>query len=142
MAETSGRGRHVAGALNTDIGVVRCFGGDDIREAGMVRGWAAPEDAHSWNDGPEAVLVLAADRPDFPCALVVEGAPLIVPARQRQDATLYVNGLRLGFWRLTDAARSAGRAVALAGAGRCRGADARVAPARQFAAFQHRGGGR
>jgi len=103
MAETSGRGRHVAGALNTDIGVVRCFGGDDIREAGMVRGWAAPEDAHSWNDGPEAVLVLAADRPDFPCALVVEGAPLIVPARQRQDATLYVNGLRLGFWRLTEA---------------------------------------
>jgi hypothetical protein len=103
MAETFGRGQHVAGALNTDIGVVRCFGSGDIREAGMVRGWAAPEDAHSWNDRPDAVLVLTADRADFPRALMVEGAPLIVPARPRQDTMLYVNGLRLGFWRLSEA---------------------------------------
>jgi len=103
MTEALRRECHIVGALNTDIGVVRCFGSGDVRDAGMIRGWAAPEDSHSWNDGPEAVLMLATARPDFSCALVVEGAPLIVPARKRQDVTLYVNGLRLGFWRLTEA---------------------------------------
>jgi hypothetical protein len=92
----------LASALQIDIGVVRCFGSGDINDTGLGRGWALPEDAHSWNDGPEAVLSLSTLRPDFRCVLVVEGAPLIGPARARQDVTLYVNGLRLGFWRLTD----------------------------------------
>jgi hypothetical protein len=89
--------------LGVDIGVVRNFGSLDIGSAGLGHGWAAPEEAHSWNDGPEAVLTLSALRPDFRCVLVIEGAPLVAAEGARQDITLFVNGLRLGFWRLTDA---------------------------------------
>jgi hypothetical protein len=92
-----------AGPLHSECGLVRCFGTGDIGQAGLAQGWAAPEDAHNWNDGPEAVLLLTTAVPSSPCLLVVEGAPLIVPSRQRQDITLYANGIRLGFWRLTNA---------------------------------------
>jgi hypothetical protein len=91
-------------ALTTDIGVIRCFGLGDIGAAALGRGWAAPEDAHNWNDGPEAQLTLVVVRPDFRCVLVVEGAPLLDPAQPYQDICVFVNGWRLGFWRLTDAA--------------------------------------
>jgi hypothetical protein len=90
-------------ALTLDFGVVRCFGSADIGRQGLGHGWSAPEDAHCWNDGPEVKLTLAAARPDFRCVLVVEGTPLVGAARAAQDMTLYVNGWRLGFWRLTDA---------------------------------------
>ncbi len=88
--------------LALQISVIRSFGLQDISTAGLVGGWAAPEEAHTWNDGPETVLALTALRPDFRCVLVVEGAPLVGPANPRQDITLYANGLRVGFWRLTS----------------------------------------
>jgi hypothetical protein len=90
------------GTLLTDIGLVRCFGSGDIAGAGLGRGWAAPEESHCWNDGPDALLTLATARAERLAALVIEGAPLIVPARRRQDLTLYGNGLRLGFWRFSE----------------------------------------
>ena len=83
-------------------GVTRCFGTGDIGTAGLVQGWAAPEPAHNWNDGPQASLLLAVPRPAAACQLVLEGVPLSVAGHTRQDVTCYVNGLRLGFWRLTS----------------------------------------
>ena len=93
----------VSNAIGIDIGTVRCFGTGDLGTAGQGAGWAAPEAAHCWNDGPEAALQLVTQRPDFRCVLVVVGAPLVATAARRQDVTLYGNGWRLGFWRLTQA---------------------------------------
>jgi hypothetical protein len=93
----------VSAALETEIGLVRCFGVAEINLAGLVSGWAAPEDGHSWNDGPEVVLAVRAQRPRGRTILAIEGVPLIVPACPKQDITLYINGWRLGFWRLTQA---------------------------------------
>jgi len=91
----------VAGALALDIGTVRRFGRKDIGARGLASGWATPEEAHCWNDGPEAVLSLATAPPDFRCVLVIEVVPLINAAAAKQDVTFFGNGLRLGFWRLT-----------------------------------------
>jgi hypothetical protein len=96
-------GDYLRGALNTTIGVVRCFGNGDIRESGLRAGWAAPEDAHNWNDGPESLLTVAAPPTALPVILAIEGVPLILPACVVQEITLYANGLRVGFWRLREA---------------------------------------
>lgn len=89
-------------AVRIEIGMVRCFGGGDLGTAGQGSGWAAPEPTHCWNDGAEAVFNLVTLQPDFRCVLVVAGAPLVTKACPRQDVTLFGNGYRLGFWRLTD----------------------------------------
>jgi len=90
-------------AVRIDLGVVRCFGDGDLGLSGQVSGWAAPEDAHCWNDGPEAVLQVVAQQPEFRCVLVIGGAALVNKLCPRQDMTVFVNGYRLGFWRLMDA---------------------------------------
>lgn len=86
--------------LRVEIGVVRAFGLTDIGTNGLISGWSAPETAHNWNDGPEAVMAIATRRPDFPCTLVLEGAPLLGGPLRHQDMAVFAGGLRLGFWRL------------------------------------------
>ncbi len=88
--------------LHAEPGLVRCFGTGDIGQTGLAEGWAAPEEAHNWNDGAEAVILLSTQAPKEASVLVVEGAPLVVPTQPHQDVILYVNGLRLGFWRLAN----------------------------------------
>jgi hypothetical protein len=88
--------------LKYTLGIQRLFGTCDIRTAGLGRNWATPEEGHVWNDGPNASFFVSSDMPKGRCLLGFEGEPYIRPGCSKQDITLYVNGLRLGFWRLTD----------------------------------------
>jgi hypothetical protein len=86
-------------------GVTRFFGLGDIAAKSLLSGWAAPEDNHNWNDGLDAALLISLrQRPDDTHVLAVEGRPFITAGLGRQDVTLFVNGFRVGFWRLTDGA--------------------------------------
>jgi len=85
-----------------EIGMSRFFGQTDIGRAGLLHGWSDPEEAHVWNDGPEAALRLITRKPRTPYRLTFEGEPFLSKGCPRQDMTLFVNGLRLGFWRLTE----------------------------------------
>lgn len=89
--------------LNTELGLMRLFGTEDIDRQGLVSGWAEPEDAHVWNNGPVAALSIAMNIPDEPCRLVVEGEPFVSSRQPMQEITLYGNGIWLGFWRLRNA---------------------------------------
>ena len=72
----------------------------------LLFGWASPEDNQNWNDGPEVGYRLQLTSPPREaCVIRVEGAPFIEGQANRQTVTLYVNGLRLGWWSLTDARR-------------------------------------
>jgi hypothetical protein len=84
------------------IGATRLFGNFDLAGTGLVSGWAAPEDPHIWNDGPEAVLQIVMEPVKRPLRLSIEGSPFIGGNCTFQDITLYVNGMRVGFWRLRD----------------------------------------
>ena len=85
-----------------DMGVTRLFGNFDLAGAGLVSGWSAPEDPHIWNDGPESVLQIVTDSVKRAFRLAVEGIPFIGGTCTSQDVTLYVNGARVGFWRLRE----------------------------------------
>lgn len=86
-------------SLQYELGVVRSFGTSDIGVEGLVSGWSAPEEGHVWNDGPEACLLITTTPFAEPCRITVGAAPFIRDRHPRQEATLYVNGARLGFWR-------------------------------------------
>ncbi len=88
--------------VTCEPGVTRLFGDGDLGRHGLLSGWAAPEEGHVWNDGPEAVLRLRTGRPRAPCTLTFEGEPFLGQGCARQDLVLYLNGFRIGFWRLTE----------------------------------------
>ena len=84
-----------------DLGVTRFFGLGDLNDKYFDRGWAAPEQNHSWNDGIDASFIISLkSRPTQTCALQIRGIPYLTDNIQRQDMTLYVNGHRAAFWRL------------------------------------------
>jgi hypothetical protein len=86
-----------------EIGTTRLFGNYDLGSAGMLSGWAPPEDPHNWNDGPEASLqVILSGAVRRALKITIEGSPFIGGNTTFQDLTLYVNGARIGFWRLTQ----------------------------------------
>ncbi len=87
-------------ALN--LGINRLFGTRDIGSSGLVSGWSLPEEAHTWNDGLEAVINLSISTVRQPCRLIFEGEPFLGEECPRQDVHVYVNGFRLGYWRLTE----------------------------------------
>lgn len=89
-------------SLKVDFGVTRAFGNADIGTRGLLRGWAAPEPAHVWNDGYVAELAVAAPLKDIGATrrVTFEGAPFVSAAHPQQDITLFANGLFAGFWRL------------------------------------------
>lgn len=89
-----------------EVGSTRLFGGSNRETSWLISGWAAPEDQHVWNDGPEAILRIVTVPVKRAVQLSFEGVPFIDGACSRQDVTLYVNGLRVGFWRLRDATSS------------------------------------
>jgi len=87
-------------------GVTRFFGIGDIGAKNLISGWAAPEQNHNWNDGVEATLLLTLPaRPDDICTLAVEGRAFVSAGVAKQDVSLFVNGYRAGFWRLTNEER-------------------------------------
>jgi hypothetical protein len=89
-------------AVDVGWGVVRLFGTCDIGDYGLGQGWAPPEPSHIWNDGPDATLHLLLRGEPRRAKLSIDGMPFIRPGQPRQEITLYVNGFRLGFWRLLE----------------------------------------
>lgn len=90
-------------SLRVDPGIIRLFGKADIANRGLISGWAAPEEGHTWNDGLEAVQSLEAVQPPAGAVtLTVEGVPYVFGEARRQDITLYANGYRVGFWRMPE----------------------------------------
>jgi hypothetical protein len=85
-----------------EIGATRLFGNFDLSSTGLVSGWSKPEDPHIWNDGPECVLRIVTEPVKPALRISVEGTPFIGGRCTSQDVTLYVNGMRLGFWRLHE----------------------------------------
>lgn len=82
-------------------GETRHFGTEDIGHAGLVGGWAGAEPGHAWNDGFDATLRIATDRADQPMLLMLAAEPYVTRQNPNQDVTVYANGARAGFWRLT-----------------------------------------
>jgi hypothetical protein len=82
-------------------GETRHFGTEDIGTAGLLAGWAAAEPGHAWNDGFDATLRIATDRADQPMLLTLAAEPYVTRQNPIQDVTVYANGARAGFWRLT-----------------------------------------
>jgi hypothetical protein len=87
--------------LECHWGDMRLFGIGDIDGAGLTRGWSSAEESHVWNDGPEVTLRLALPAPARPAVLQIEGSAFIRPGQPLQEVTFFVNGFRLGFWRMT-----------------------------------------
>ena len=84
-----------------ELGVTRFFGRGDLNSRYFDRGWAIPEENHSWNDGIDTSLILPLKScPTKTCALKIKGIPYLTDNIRHQDMTLYVNGHRTGFWRL------------------------------------------
>jgi hypothetical protein len=88
--------------MDWELGTTRLFGNYDIGTTGLISGWSSPEDPHVWNDGPEAVLQLSTIIVKHPLRLTFEGVPFIGGKCTFQDVALYMNGARLGFWRLRE----------------------------------------
>jgi hypothetical protein len=89
--------------LSYEIGVTRLFGSCDLGDAGLVEGWSAAEEAHVWNDGPQAIMHVTMARPRRACVITFQGEPFITEGCKRQELTLFVNGFYLSSWRLTEA---------------------------------------
>jgi hypothetical protein len=81
--------------------VTRLFGLSDIATSGLKGGWAQPEEEHTWNDGFDATLLLAVDEGRGAATLTIEGQPYITGQRPVQDITIYINGYRAAFRRMT-----------------------------------------
>jgi len=84
----------------SEIGVVRQFGVLDIGDAGLVSGWSTPEEAQTWNNGHEAILECSVPYLSEGCRVEVAGMPFFCEGTSHQDVYLYINGFRIGFWRL------------------------------------------
>ena len=84
------------------LGATRLFGNFDLAGAELVSGWSDPEDPHIWNDGPESVLQIVTEPVRRALRLSIEGTPFLGGTCNSQDVTLFVNGARVGFWRLRE----------------------------------------
>lgn len=88
--------------LSYETGVTRLFGNCDLGSLGFLEGWSLPEDAHIWNDGPEARLKIEMAAPRKTCHITFRGMPYLAAGCLRQDVTLFVNGHLIRTWRLTE----------------------------------------
>lgn len=85
-----------------ELGVMRIFGRHDISRSSLISGWSEPEDQHVWNNGIEAVLRVVIPTQGRPITLSLECLPFIQNGCPEQKVTLFVNGMRIHFWRLTE----------------------------------------
>jgi hypothetical protein len=88
-------------ALDCEAGVIRLFNLADIGTRGMVSGWSAPEDGHTWNDGVEAAFTVSLRPPLGRFNLIIMGQPYVSRVRPLQEMTLFANGWRVAAWRMT-----------------------------------------
>jgi hypothetical protein len=88
--------------LSLQPGVTRAFGPEDIGEAGLLSGWAAAEAGHAWNDGADATLLIATRPKPGAFELEIEAEPYITRQNPTQELTLFANGARAGFWRISN----------------------------------------
>ncbi|GAB0117264.1 hypothetical protein [Acidisoma sp. 7E03] len=88
--------------MSWEVGTTRLFGNFDLGTAGLISGWSTPEDPHIWNDGPEAVMQIVTEPVRRTLRITVEAIPFIGGSITSQDVTLYINGVRIGFWRLRE----------------------------------------
>jgi len=86
-----------------ELGVTRFFGKGDIGSLGLKSGWAIPEEAHSWNDGVQAVMELSTEASPTRYTVEFEGRPFVNELCPSQDITLYCNGFLTGYWQLREA---------------------------------------
>ena len=84
------------------LGTTRLFGNHDLGRSGLITGWSEPEDMHVWNNGPEAVLHALIEPTTRAISVKLEGIPFLDGSVPQQELTLFVNGARLGFWRLAE----------------------------------------
>jgi hypothetical protein len=89
-------------ALDCEPDVSRLFGLADIGTRGMLGGWSDPEEGHAWNDGAEAGYAITMRPPCGRLMLVLVGEPYITRVRPLQELTIFGNGFRVGYWRLTQ----------------------------------------
>ena len=89
--------------LDLELGLTRLFGQADLGDGGLVSGWAIPEDQHTWNDGIDAVIPVRTRASGSACRITFEGKPFLPVDVSMQDIVLFVNGFRIGFWRLREA---------------------------------------
>ncbi len=82
-------------------GKPRAFGQEDIALSGLASGWAQCEPGHAWTDGFDATLLLATPRTEREMTLIIEAEPYVTRQNPVQDVTLFLNGARAGFWRLS-----------------------------------------
>ena len=99
MAEPFSIGRPAM--LSLQPGVTRRFGIEDIGETGMLAGWAGSESGHAWNDGVDATLLVATRRAPGPMDLEIHAEPYVTRQNPLQELTLFANGARVKFWRLS-----------------------------------------
>lgn len=85
------------------LGVTRLFGKGGIDADSLLSGWSEPEDHFVWNSGPEAVQQIIISCSDRPLSVSLECLPFIGGTCRHQDVTLYINGIRVKFWRLRTA---------------------------------------
>jgi hypothetical protein len=88
--------------LNCDFGVSRLFGIADIGFQGMLKGWAEPEESHTWNDGVLSTLLLVAPPTKKSTLLTIEAHPYVSERHPNQDISVYANGYFVGFWRMSS----------------------------------------
>jgi len=101
-AATATPGRKASNLLECQTGVIRLFGIADIGQRGLLSGWAFPEEGHTWNEGYDAALSISVSAAPAPCMLLIEGEPYVSRQQPVQDITIYANGHRGGFWRMSE----------------------------------------
>ena len=88
-----------------ELNVIRFFGAGDIGSSRLLFGWAKPEENHNWNDGFDVGYMLnLSSPPKQTCRIRVEGRAYTHQDVPCQEMTMYVNGLRLGWWSISDPA--------------------------------------
>jgi hypothetical protein len=91
-----------SGEVFCEVDMPRQFGSADLRTAGMVSGWAEPEEGHNWNNGKETAYGIATEAPVPRLTLEIVGQPYITQLRPAQEMTVYGNGFRLGYKRMSS----------------------------------------
>lgn len=86
-----------------ELGVAHHFGKSGPGTGSLLSGWSEPEDEHVWTHGTEATQHIVVAPTDRPLTVSLECLPFIGGICLRQDVTLYVNGIRVKFWRLRTA---------------------------------------
>lgn len=93
----------VVSGAQFELGVTRLFGDCDLGSTGLISGWATPEQAHCWNDGVDTTFEFEVMETSGSFTLTFEAEPFLNERCPSQDVCLYVNGFRIGFWRLKEA---------------------------------------